>query len=694
MGCLGSSIWRMEGFAMYRYRTCLLVALFIMIWCPLSGAVADTLAEQRTVAKVAILPFEIYSSQGVRTLQEQIGVELAAGLTESGYIELVDETSFRGLIEGEEGNGRLALLVGERTGAGFVITGSVTKLGDMFSADVNVTDSKSGHRSTFFAQGKSINALIDRLKNDILLKILTGQRIAEVRLVGNTRIENDAIYNVLKGTRGSLFSKERLSSDIKAIYKMGYFKDVKAKVTESSEGKIIVFTLEELPLVTGIEITGTDRINKGDIEGLITVKERQILNLDKVRSDLEQIKTFYKNEGYLNSQVTYRLDEQQKGVRVVFDIQESKELYIKEITFEGNRAYRDKDLKEMMETSEWGVFHFVSKSGSFNETLLKQDINRLTVFYLNNGYINAAIGEPEITHDRKWIYLKIPITEGKQFRVGEVTITGDAIDIPQAELMERLQITGKDYFDREAIIKDVDILTEACKDEGYAYATVVPRTVPRNEEQKINVVYHMEKGSLVYINRISITGNTKTRDKVIRRELKSIEGDLYDSSKFKTSYMKLNSLRYFEEINFQTEKGPDEGLMDITVNVREKATNMISVGAGYSAVDHMVLMAQISQKNVFGRGQTLNLSAYLGGTKTNYELSFVEPWLFDIPLWSKFDLWNMERDYDSYNVDTKGFGTTLGYHLFEKVTGYVGYELKTNNVYDIEDGASNYIKKQ
>ena len=198
----------------------------------------------------------------------------------------------------------------------------------------------------------------------------------------------------------------------------------------------------------------------------------------------------------------------------------------------------------------------------------------------------------------------------------------------------------------------------------------------------------------MYINRISITGNTKTRDKVIRRVLKNVEGELYDSGKFKESYMKLNGLRYFEEINFQTEKGPDEGLMDITVNVTEKATGMISVGAGYSAVDHMVLMAQVSQQNLFGRGQTLSLSAYLGGTKTNYELSFVEPWLFDIPLWSKFDLWNMERDYDSYDVDTKGFGTTLGYHLFEKVTGYVGYELKTNDVYNIEDDASNYIRKQ
>ncbi|TFG93440.1 MAG: outer membrane protein assembly factor BamA, partial [Syntrophobacterales bacterium] len=206
--------------------------------------------------------------------------------------------------------------------------------------------------------------------------------------------------------------------------------------------------------------------------------------------------------------------------------------------------------------------------------------------------------------------------------------------------------------------------------------------------------YNIGKGNLVYINRISITGNTKTRDKVIRRELASVEGDLYSSSKFKKGYTRLNRLRYFEEINFQTEKGPNEGLMDMNVHVKEKPTGMFSVGAGYSAVDNVIFMAQVSQQNLFGRGQTLSLSTYMGSTKTSYELSFTEPWLFDMPLWSKFDIWNMERDYDSYDVKTKGFGTTLGYPLFEYVTGYVGYRLTTDDITNIEENASKYIRNQ
>jgi len=660
-----------------------------------SGApVTQSPAEKKDSQRVAIFPFEVHSSEGALSLKKQIAAQLSTGLAESGYIEIVDEESFLELIRGKKADDRLAVRVGRETGAGFVIAGSLTKLGDTLSADVGVIDIKSGFRSPIIAQGDSLDPLILRLKNDILLKILSGQRIAEVQLTGNLRIENDAIYNVLKSTKGKLFSKDDLSSDIKAIYQMGFFKDVAAKVTDTHEGKVIAFTLEERPLITSVNIEGNDEIDRDDLEGLITVKEKQVLNLNKVQSDIGKIKTFYKNEGYLNAQITYRLDEQKKGVGITFDIQENRELNIKEITFEGNRAYTAKELKDMMETSEWGMFHFISQSGTFNEAQLKQDVNRLTVFYLNNGYINAAIGEPEITHDRKWIYITIPITEGKQFRVGDVEITGDPLNVSRSELKTRLQIAVKDYFDREAIIKDIDILTEACKEEGYAYATVVPRTVSRDDEQKINVAYQIEKGHLVYINRISITGNTKTRDKVIRRELAAVEGDLYDGSKFKTSYMNLNRLRYFEEVNFQTEKGPDEGLMDVDVHVREKATGMVSVGAGYSAVDNAVFMAQVAQQNLFGRGQTLSLRAYFGSTKTSYELSFVEPWLFDMPLWSKVELWDMSREYDSYDVDTQGFGTTLGYPLFEQVTGYVGYRLTTDTIKNVESTASNWIKQQ
>ncbi|MBW2649363.1 MAG: outer membrane protein assembly factor BamA, partial [Deltaproteobacteria bacterium] len=676
----------------YKHRECIFITVLFLIFFPLNVLSATPSSiEKESVERVALFPFEIHSSGNALLLQDQITGKLAAGLIESEYIELVKEETPEGFVQGEKLTDQRAVAAGNKIRADFVVVGSLTRLGDMISADVGLINVKSGYRFNIFAQGNNMGTLVSRLKNDILLKILTVQRIVEIDFTGNIRIEDDAIYNVLKSTKGKLFSKQELSSDIKAIYKMGYFKDVTARVTSTREGKVIRFTLKEMPLITGVNIEGNDNIEKEDLEGIISVKEKQILNLSRLKSDIESIKAFYKDKGYLNVEVKYSTDENKKGVRVVFNITENKELYVKKITFEGNRAYTDEELNDMMETSEWSIFHFITDSGVFNEYKLKQDVSRLMVFYLNNGYVN---GEPEITHDKEWIYIKISVIEGKQFRVGDVKITGDTLTVPRSELMPQLQITEKDYFDREAIIKDIDMLTEACNEEGYAYASVVPRTVSRNEEQRIDITYNIDRGDLIYINRISITGNSITRDKVIRRELAVMEGDLSGSSKVKISYMRLNRLRYFEEVNFQTEKGTDERSMDINVHVKEKSTGMFSVGAGYSAVDKLVLTTQVSEQNLFGRGQILSISAYFGSSKTSYQLSFVEPWLFDMPLWSKFELWDMERDYDAYDVHTEGFSTTLGYPLFEYVTGYVGYRLTIDDISNVESTASKYIWDQ
>jgi len=244
-------------------------------------------------------------------------------------------------------------------------------------------------------------------------------------------------------------------------------------------------------------------------------------------------------------------------------------------------------------------------------------------------------------------------------------------------------------------MKDIDYLTQACNDEGYAGADVIPRTEPREATQTVDVTYIINKANLVYFNRINITGNTKTRDKVIRRQLSVVEGDLYSRTKLKDSYLALNRLRYFEEIDFQSEKGPAENLTDINIRVKEKQTGVFSIGAGYSASDHAIVTAQVSQQNLFGRGQTLSLKANIGSISQYYDISFIEPWLFDMPLWSKLNLWNYYHEYDSYNLYTKGFGATLGYPIWRPyVTAYVGYRLSLDDVRDVLDTASYYIKKQ
>ncbi len=671
-----------------------MLLVMVLFW-PVRGTAAEN------IKKVALFPFEINSSApgGDADLRETVYQGIAAELLKSKSIRLVEKEAITAATKGKRLNDTLVLDVGRKAGAAYTVTGSVTAFGEQISVDVRLIDVHEGKiLPGVFVQGKgrqNLGAILARLRMDVMSRIAAEQKIARIEFKGNRKIEGSAINQVLKSATGSIFTDADLSADIKAIYRMGYFDDVTAEVTDVPEGKVITFTVVEKPMITEIRITGNKALKRDEIEGVMTIRNRQTVNPEKIKADIEKIKALYDSKGFYNAEVSYAIEK--SGVRDVsvnITIVENEKLFIRNITFEGNRSFTTKELKNMMSTSEWSIFHFITDSGLLKKDQLKQDMGKINAFYLNNGFINAQVGEPEITHDREGITVKIPISEGKQFRVGEVAIAGDELATPRAELLAKLQIKKKDFYDRDAIMKDMDYLTQVSNDEGYANAEVIPRTEPQEKTQSVDVTYVIAKKKPVYFNRINITGNTKTRDKVIRRELSVVEGGLYSRTKLKDSYMALNKLRYFDEIDFQAEKGPDETLTDIGIHVKEKPTGIFSIGAGYSALDHAIISAQVSQQNLFGRGQTLSLKASLGASSTLYDLSFIEPWLFDMPLWSKFDIWNLYREYDSYKLDSKGFGTTLGYPLWRYVTGYVGYRLSIDKVKDILDTASFFIKKQ
>lgn len=649
--------------------------------------------------RIALLPFDIYSDTDVSHLRESIYRALSEELTKTKVFTVVEKSKVSQTVKGRIIDERNDIQLGKELEAHYLVRGSLSKIGDTLSVDATIINIMQGTRFPgLYAYGKgkeSISSIAARLKTEILLRISPESKIAQVTFKGNRKIEKSAIQQVVKSAKGNIYSDTILSADIKAIYKMGFFDDVAADVESSPEGKIITFILKEKPLITEIHIKGNKALDKGEIEGALTFKVRQTLNPEKLASSVQKIKELYDSKGYYNAEITYAVEKAgENDIRIVFTIKEGDRLYIKTISFEGNRTFTDKELKSTMSTSEWGIFSFLTDSGILKQDQLKQDISKVHAYYLNHGFINAQVGEPQITHDKKWIYVKIPIVEGKRFKVGKVTITGDPVSKSQEELLKNLKINKKEYYERASVIKDVEYLSQVCNDDGYAYADVTPLTTPQEKDQKVDIVYQIKKGQQVYFNRITITGNTKTRDKVIRRTLSIVEGDLYSSSKLKKSYMDLNRLRYFEEINFQTERGPDESLTDITIQVKEKPTGILSIGAGYSALEGALFIATISQQNLMGRGQILSLQASMGSKSTKYNLSFIEPWLFDIPLWSKFDLYHFTREYDSYDVDSDGFGVTLGYPLWEYITGYIGYRLNTNNVKNIKETASKWIKEQ
>jgi len=673
-----------------------MTAILIMV---ILGPVPGTAAEN--IKQIALFPLDVHSTslQKAAELQDLLYRGVVTELQKSKNIRLIERERILAGTEGKRINDALLIEVGKKVGANYTVSGSVSEFGNRISVDARLIDLREEKvLPGIFVQGRgreNLDAILAQLRTDILLRIAAVERIVRIEFKGNRKIEASAIQQVLKSATGKIFTDEDLSADIKAIYKMGYFEDVTAEVAEVPEGKAITFLVEEKPIITEIRIQGNKEVKRDDIEGAMSVRNRQTVNLEKLKTDTEKIKALYDSKGFYNAEINYAVEKGgERDVHVVVTITENEKLFIRGISFEGNRAFTTKELKNMMTTNEWGIFHFFTESGLLKKDQLKQDVGKLNAFYLNNGFINAQIGEPVISYDRDGIRIKILVSEGKQFRVGKIAIGGDELATPRGDLLAKLQIRKKDFYAREAIMKDMDYLTQVCNDEGYAGADVAPRTEPQEKDLTVDVTYEVKKGQLVYFNRINITGNNKTRDKVVRRQLSIVEGDLYSRTKLKNSYMSLNQLRYFEEIDFQSEKGPDETLTDVNIHIKEKPTGVFSLGAGYSALDQAVVSAQVSQQNLFGRGQTLSLKASVGSRSTLYDISFTEPWLFDMPLWSKFDIWNLYRQYDSYNLDSKGFGTTLGYPLMPYLTGYFGYRLSLDNVKDIQDSASPYIKKQ
>jgi outer membrane protein insertion porin family len=643
-------------------------------------------AHAQELKKISILPFEIYSKEDSAAIKESLYRKLSEELKKEKRIQLIPADSFlKGKAKVDE---RRAISAGKSLRADFVVMGSLTQLGETLSVDAKIIDVGTGNiLSPVSVQGKglaNLGSIAAQLKTEILVRTGLIEKIAKIEIKGNRKIEASAIIKQIKSKEGNPFFEEDITADIKTIFKMGFFLDVSAGATSTPQGKIVTFTVLEKGLITDIQIKGNKALSKDDIQEVMTIKTKQSLNQEKIKTDIEKIKTLYDSKGYYNAEIADSVEKDgEKDFRVILDIKENDRVYVRTITFEGNEAYSSKELKNMMSTSEYDILNFITDSGLLKRDQLKQDVNKLTAFYFNNGFINSQIAEPEITFDKKGIYIKIQIKEGKRFKIGKVEISGDLLVKPRAELLEALKIKQGNNYDREAIMKDMDLLTQACNNEGYAYADVNPKIDTKEKEQLVDVNFQITKGGLVYINRIGITGNTNTRDKVIRRQLEIVEGDLYSNYKLKNSYGNLNRLRYFEEVDFQTEKSPDKNKMNVNIRVKEKNTGMFMVGAGYSATDQAVIMAQITEQNFLGYGQTLSLKASLGSTTNALDLSFIEPWLFDLPLWCKADIWKYQKIYDSYTLDTRGVGLTLGYLLWEKVSGYIGYNLSANDIQDV-----------
>ncbi|GMR05212.1 MAG: outer membrane protein assembly factor BamA [Thermodesulfobacteriota bacterium] len=369
---------------------------------------------------------------------------------------------------------------------------------------------------------------------------------------------------------------------------------------------------------------------------------------------------------------------------------------VKRITFIGNEAFTSKKLKKLMHTKEKGILSIFTESGKFNEFYYQNDLAVIMGHYFDNGYINADIVEHRVllSQDKKWFYITMAITEGEQFSIGTVDIKGELL-IPREELLDKLNLKTGEVFSRSRLSKGIEAVAEVYGDKGYAYADIKPLTRVDGKTRSIDVTIDIVKNDLVYIERIEITGNTRTRDKVIRREVDLEEGDLFASSEFKRSKDNLKRLGFFEDVNILRSRGTASDKMKLVVDVRERATGQISMGFGYSSVDKIIATASISQSNFMGTGIKLNLSGTLSASSSKYVLGITEPWLFDKPISAGFDIYNTEKEFPDFNLAKKGFDIRFGFPITKRHTrGFLTYKLEDVNISDVDAAASSFIQAQ
>lgn len=524
-----------------------------------------------------------------------------------------------------------------------------------------------------------------------------GEIITRIEVNGNRRIETDAILSNVKSRVGDYYSRSTVSEDIKRVFRMGYFDDVKVEHSTGDLGPQLTFIVKERAFIREIKIEGNKELKEETVNDVITVRDNTIFNMERVKESKNKIRELYEEKGYFLADISHRLDELGDEAVLVFEIAEGRKVRVKKINLLGNSRIGDKKLRKIMETTEGGVFSWLTDSGKFEEDTLQKDIELLTAFYYNNGFVQVRIEEPHVfmSPDKKWLYVTIRIREGLQFRVGTIDFTGDLAGESGGaeEIKETLKIKEGEIFSRDKLRSDIVTLTDRFGDRGYAFANVSPRTEIDSENRLVNITFDAVKGNLIYIERINIYGNTKTRDKVIRRELKIKEGDLYNGSAIRRSRQRVFNLGYFKDVNLTTKKGSGEDKLDIDIEVEEGPTGTLTVGAGYSSVDGLVGMIQVSQGNLFGRGQKLSLSAEFGGVTKNYSLSFTEPYLFDTTLSAGFDIFHNSRDYTDYSSLRKGWGIRLGKPIGEYSRVNLKYRFEEVEISDVAVSAPAIIQE-
>ncbi|MCO4768733.1 MAG: outer membrane protein assembly factor BamA [Deltaproteobacteria bacterium] len=503
-------------------------------------------------------------------------------------------------------------------------------------------------------------------------------RIGEIRVGGNEKVESEAILEIIRLRTGDILRKEAIAQSIRDTYRLRYFKDVRVEVEDGVDGPIVLIVVAEKPSIRDVVINGNKKVTTEDIKEVMNLRPFSILSEAKVRSNARKVEDLYLEKGFFLAEVdTTITDEGSNEVTITFDIAENKKVLVKEVNLVGCENVKASYIKARLQTKPAGILPGLGQGGTYRRDTLDTDTEIIQYLYSSFGYVDAQVSKPEVflSPDKRWVYVTMHVEEGEKYRVGTVDIEGDMI-FPKEDLQKLLRTKTGEVYNRVQVAEDVQRVVDKYSAEGFAFANVIPLPRQDRERKVIDLVFDVAKGNEIHLEDVVITGNLSTWDKVIRREVPMVEGQLFRGNDIERTRRRLERLGYFEEVKITTPRGSDPDTLDLAIDVTEKPTGTFSLGAGFSTTESFVFTANISRANFLGLGYTMSLNAnlslgrnlvergFFNGENSQQQISFsiFDPYFLDTRWTASLSIFSVNRTYQVSEF-SRGLNVSFGHYI-------------------------------
>lgn len=524
----------------------------------------------------------------------------------------------------------------------------------------------------------------------------TGATIDDIRVEGAQRLEPETVMSYLTVAKGDTITPDKLDASLKALYATGLFADVSLHM----DGQTLTVNVTENPIINRVTFEGNSEVSKDDLEKEVQLKPRLVYTLPRVQRDVQRILDVYRRSGRFGAVVEPKIVKlEQNRVDLVFEITEGKRTGIRAIKFVGNSHYGDDELREVINTRESAWYKVFSTTDYYDPDRLNYDKELLRKFYLNEGYVDFRVSSAvaELTPERDDFFLTFSMEEGPRYKFGKITITNEIKGVDTEKLRQYLTLHEGDWYDADRIDKNITKLTTVLGDMQYAFVTILPNPERHKDSLTVDLNFDIKQGERVYIGRIDVSGNERTIDKVIRREMQLAEGDPFNTTKVHRSEQRIKDLGFFETVKVTPTDGTQPDRANLKVDVKEKSTGEVSIGAGFSSTDGPLGDFSISEHNFLGKGQDVRLGATVSGRTKQIDTSFTEPYFLNRDLSAGIDVFRIQtdnQDLSSYDTNSTGFTLRMGYPLSEELRQRLNYSFHQDNISNVPSDASLFILDQ